>query len=75
MERKDRNANGGGILVLFRSDLPLRRIKTYECKESESIFLEHKNRTWGILCASTNDSLFEKDFSSILIQAFIKYDF
>ena len=80
LERKDRNANGGGIMVFFRADLPVRRINNLECEQSETIFLELKlnNRTWGILCSyrppSTNDSLFEKDLCSILDQSFIKYD-
>ena len=80
LERKDRNAKGGGIMVFFRADLPVRRINNLECEQSETIFLELKlnNRTWGILCSyrppSTNDSLFEKDLCSILDQSFIKYD-
>ena len=32
MERKDRNARGGGLMVFYRSDLPVRRIKNFECE-------------------------------------------
>ena len=42
MERKDRNAKGGGIMAFYRSDLPVRRIRQYECIENENIFLELK---------------------------------
>ena len=51
-ERKDRNAKGGGLFVYYRSYLPIRKLKTLECEQSESIFLELrlKNRTWGISC-------------------------
>ena len=79
-ERKDRNAKGSGLFVYYRSDLPIRRLKTLEREQSESIILELrlKNRTWGISCnyrpPSTNDNLFELDFSSKLDQVFIKYD-
>ena len=43
---------GGGLMVFFRSDLPVRRIKNFECEESESIFLELKlkNRSWCNPC-------------------------
>ena len=78
MERKDRNARGGGLMVFYRSDLPVRRIKNYECEESESIFLELKlkNRAWCIPCVyrppSTNDTTFENDFSTKLDQMLVK---
>ena len=45
MERKDRNAKGGSLKAFYRPDLPLRRIKQYECTESENIFLELKQKT------------------------------
>ena len=38
LERKDRNAKGGGLMVFYKSDLPIRRIKNFECEVSESIF-------------------------------------
>ena len=67
VERKDRNANGGGILVFFKSDMPVRRIKNYECDKTECICLELKlnNRTWGIVCLyrpqSMNDITFDRE--------------
>ena len=80
LKEKTEFAKGGGLFVYYRADLPVRRLKTLECEQNESIFLELrlKNRTWGISCnyrpTSTNDNLFELDFSSKLDQIFIKYD-
>ena len=80
MESKDRNARGGGLMVFYRSDLPVRRKKNFECEESESIFLELKlkNSAWCIPCVyrppSTNDTTFENDFSTKLDQMLVKYE-
>ena len=80
MERKDRNAKGGGLMAFYRSDLPVRSIKQYECTESENIFLELKlkNRSLGISCIyrppSMNDKTFETDICSKLDQILIKYE-
>ena len=67
MERKDSNTKGGGLMAFYRSDLPVRRMKQYECIENENIFLELKlkNRSWGISCIyrpqSLNDRVFDSD--------------
>ena len=80
MERKDRNAKGGSLMAFYRSDLPVRRIRQYECVENENIFLELKlkNRSWGISCIyrppSLNDRVFDSDLCSKLDQKLIKYD-
>ena len=80
MERKDRNAKGGVLMAFYRYDLPVRRIKQYECIENENIFLELKlkNRSWGISCIyrpqSLNDRVFDSDLCSKLDQIQIKYD-
>ena len=42
MERKDRNAKGCGLMVLYRSDLSVHRIKQLECNDIECVFLEMK---------------------------------
>ena len=80
MERKDRNAKGGGIMAFYRSDLPVRRIRQYECIENENIFLELKlkNRSWGISCMyrppSLSDRTFDSDLCTKLDQIVIKYE-
>ena len=79
MERKDRNAKGGGLMAFYRSDLPVRRLKQYECLQSENIFLELKlkNRSWGICIyrpPSMNDGVFDNDLCSKLDQILIKFD-
>ena len=33
---------GGGLVVYYRSDLPIRRIRTLECEKSRAIILEIK---------------------------------
>ena len=58
----------------------MRRIKQFECTESENIFLELKlkNRSWGMSCIyrppSMNDNTFETDICSKLDQILIKYE-
>ena len=83
MERKDRNAKGGGLMVLYRSDLPVHRIKQRECYDIECVFLEMKLKIGlGEFYTfippphppSTIDSSLEGDMISKLDQSFIKYD-
>ena len=58
----------------------MRRLKQYECLQSENIFLVLKleKRSWGISCIyrppSMNDGVFDNDPCSKLDQILIKFD-
>lgn len=79
MERKDRNAKGRGLMAFYRSDLPLRCIRQFECTDSENTFLEMKlkNKSRGISCIyrppSMSDNLFDTDLCSKMDQILITY--
>ena len=80
LDRRDRNAHGGGIMTFIRSDLPVRRRPDLECNSVETLCfeLEMGRRKWGILSAyrspSTPDSTFENDIISVLDKLYLKYD-
>ena len=85
MERKDRNARRGGggggrLMVFYRSDLPVWRIKNFECEESSSIFLELKLKKQDMeypLCLQTSFNkrhYVENDLTTKLDQILVKYD-
>ena len=51
MERRDRDAHGGGIMTFIRADLPAKRRTDLESKDIECICVElnMNKRKWGIL--------------------------
>ena len=70
--RKDRNANGGGVMVFLRSDLPSRQLTELEHPHLESVAIECTiNETKWIIHAmyrppSGNATTFYNDFSKCL---------
>ena len=63
LERKDRNAKGRDLIVFYKSDLPIRRIKNFECEVRESIFLEMKLKTNHGVCSVYIDHHLQMTFS------------
>ena len=79
MERRDRDAHGGGILTFIRADLPAKRRTDLESKDIECICVElnMNKRKWGILCLyrqpSLQDSIFEKEITYLFGQNVYKF--
>ena len=78
--RKDRNKNGGGILVYTRAELPTRRLVNIEPTNIEGIVLEATfgKTKWAIVTIykppCTVDNIFTTDMTRMLELLVIDYD-
>ena len=79
--RKDRDRNGGGLLVYIKKGTPCKRLKTYEEANIESICFEItiKSRKWFILAFyrppnNENLHIFFNYISKCTEKAFCKYE-
>ena len=80
MERRDRNAHGGGIMTFVRADLPFKRRKDLMCKTLECICFELNlgRRKWAILCVyrqpSMKDTELENFITTCLDKIYIHFE-
>ena len=66
--RRDRNANGGGVILYIRSDLPCRRLTNMESSHIEAIVAEiHiKKQKWVVIAAYNPPRNSDKTFTAFL---------
>jgi exonuclease III len=78
--RKDRNGNGGGLVIYLQSELACDRKKTLECETIESIAVELlvNGKQWlisGMYRPQTiSDNEFINDFTKTYDKISVKYD-
>ena len=78
--RKDRNRNGGGIIIYNKSELAVRRRSKYENSQCESIVLERSfgESKWVYVAAYNTPSLpnttFKTSFTRMLEDLIADYD-
>ena len=78
--RKDRNGNGGGLVIYLRSDLACDRKKNLECETIESIAVELLvNGKKGLISGkhrpqAISDNELINDFTKIYDKISVKFD-
>lgn len=78
--RKDRNINGGGIMVLIKNDIPFKRLKEFESESLEIICIEIQitKKRWCVFSVyrpqTIKVNLFLDTLSLLLDQAVNKYE-
>ena len=72
LERRSRDAHGGGLAAFVKSDIPARRRKDLESKSLENITEVIFKSKWSIMCVyrppKMQDSEFSQDFTNTLDQ-------
>jgi len=78
--RRDRNGNGGGMLIYIKKGIPCKRLKKFECQEIETIAIELRigSQKWCIISVYRSEQItvdsFLSNFSKTLDNVFDEYE-